>query len=55
MDDKACFFVAYLVDSSLNHATIKGYLSAVRRLQVVAGLGDPFWFLATVGVCFEGG
>ena len=28
--DKACLFVAYLVDSKLKHATIKGYLSAVR-------------------------
>ena len=41
-EDKACFFVAYLVDLKLKHATIKGYLSAVRRLLVVAGMGDPF-------------
>ena len=41
-EDKACLFVAYLVDSKLKHSTIKGYLSAVRRLQVVAGMGDPF-------------
>ena len=34
--------MAYLVDSKLKHSTIKGYLSAVRRLQVVAGIGDPF-------------
>ena len=34
--------MVYLVDSKLKHATIKGYLSAVRRLQVVAGMGDPF-------------
>ena len=41
-EDKACLFVAYLVDSKLNHATIKGYLLAVRMLQVVASWGDPF-------------
>ena len=41
-EDKACLFVAYLVDSKLKHATIKDYLSAMRRLQVVAGMCDPF-------------
>ena len=41
-ENKAYLFVAYLVDSKLKHSTIKGYLSAVRRLQVVAGMGDPF-------------
>ena len=34
--------MAFLVDSKLKHSTIKGYLSAVRRLQVVAGMGDYF-------------
>ena len=33
---------AYLTDIGLKHSSIKGYLSAVRCLQVVAGLGNPF-------------
>lgn len=41
-EDRACLFVAYLTDLGLKHSSIKGYLSAVRRLQVVAGLGNPF-------------
>ena len=42
IEEKACFYVAYLVDSKLKLRMMKGYLSAVRRLQVIAGLGDPF-------------
>ena len=30
------------MEEGLQHMTIKGYLSAVRRLQIVRGLGDPF-------------
>ena len=37
-----CLFVAYLADEGLKHTSIKGYLSAIRRLQIVQGLGDPF-------------
>ena len=41
-EDQLCTFVAYLMDEGLQHTSIKGYLSAVRRLQIVKGLGDPF-------------
>ena len=41
-EHKACLFDAHLVRSGLKPSTIKVYLSAVRRLQVEAGLGDPF-------------
>lgn len=30
------------MEEGLQHASIKGYLSAIRRLQIVKGLGDPF-------------
>ena len=30
------------MDDGLQHSSIKGYLSAIRRLQIVKGLGDPF-------------
>ena len=30
------------MDEGLQHNSIKGYLSAIRRLQIVRGLGDPF-------------
>ena len=32
----------HLMDEGLLHSLIKGYLSVVRRLQIVKGLGDPF-------------
>ena len=41
-EDRACLFVVYLTDIGLKHSSIKGYLPAIRRLQVVAGLGNPF-------------
>ena len=41
-EDQLCTFVAYLMDEGLQHNSIKGYLSAIRRLQIVRGLGDPF-------------
>lgn len=31
-----------LVEDGLQHSSIKGYLSTIRRLQIVKGLGDPF-------------
>lgn len=34
--------MVFLDDSHLQHSTIKGYLSALRRLQIVFGMGDPF-------------
>lgn len=37
-----CTFVAYLMDEGLQYTLIKGYLSAIRRLQIVQGPGDPF-------------
>ena len=42
IEDQLCTFVAHLMDDGLQHSSIKGYLSAVRRLQIVNGLGDPF-------------
>ena len=37
-----CKFVSYLADESLQHRTIKTYLSGLRFCQIKAGLGDPF-------------
>lgn len=42
MEHHLCRYVAFLADSGLKHASIKGYLSALRRMQIVAGAGDPF-------------
>ena len=41
-EDQLCTSVAYLMDEGLQHNSIKGYLSVIRRLQIVRGLGDPF-------------
>ena len=41
-EDQLCTFVAHLMDDGLQHSSIKGYLSAIRRLQIVKGMGDPF-------------
>ena len=41
-EEQLCLFVAHLAEDGLKHATVKGYLSAIRRLQVVGGMGDPF-------------
>ena len=35
-------FVVFLDDSHLQHSTIKRHLSALRRFQIVQGIGDPF-------------
>jgi len=37
-----CMFVAHLANEGLSHQTIKLYLSAIRHLHIVSGLGDPF-------------
>ena len=37
-----CLYVAHLADEGLKHSSIKGYLSAIRKMQVVSGMGDPF-------------
>lgn len=37
-----CRYVAHLAEGKLKHTTIKGYLSALRRMQIVGGAGDPF-------------
>ena len=41
-EDQLCTFMAHLMDEGLQHSSIKGYLSAIRRMQIVKGLGDPF-------------
>lgn len=41
-EQQLCRFVVFLDDSHLQHSTIKGYLSALRRFQIVQGMGDPF-------------
>lgn len=41
-EHQLCLYVAHLAGGGLQHSSIKGYLSAVRRLQVVCGMGDPF-------------
>ena len=41
-EGQLCLFVAHLANEGLKHSSIKGYLSAIRRLQIVGSLGDPF-------------
>ena len=41
-ENQMCLFVVHLADEGLQHSSIKGYLSAVRRMQIVFGMGDPF-------------
>ena len=41
-EDQLCTYVTHLMDEGLQHSTIKGCLSAIRRLQILKGLGDPF-------------
>ena len=40
-EDQLCTFVAHLTEG-LQALFIKGYLSAIRRMQIVQGMGDPF-------------
>ena len=37
-----CLFLSYLADQSLQHRTIKTYMSGLRFYQIRAGYGDPF-------------
>ena len=41
-EDQLCMFVAHLMDEGLQQSSIKGYLSAICRMQIVKGMGDPF-------------
>ena len=41
-EDILCRFVAWMFVHDLSHQTMKLYLSAVRHLQIMSGLGDPF-------------
>ncbi len=41
-EDQLCTFAAHVMEEGLQHSSIKGYFSAIRRLQIVKGLGDPF-------------
>ena len=36
-----CRFVSFLAMQNISHSSIKGYLSAIRRLQIAQGLPDP--------------
>ena len=50
-----CKFVPYLADESLQHRTMKTYLSGLRFVQIKAGLGDPFQSqMPRLDLCFEG-
>ena len=40
-ETQLCYFIAYLGDQGLMSSSIKGYLSAIRQLQIRAGLPDP--------------
>ena len=41
-ENQLCLFVSFLAMEKLKHRSIKTYLSAVRHLQIGAGLPDPF-------------
>ena len=41
-EDILCRFIAWMFAHDLSHQTMKSYLSAVRHLQIMSGLGDPF-------------
>ena len=41
-EEGLCKFVAKLAEEGLKHRTIKAYLSGVRHLHIMEGLGDPF-------------
>ena len=40
--DILCYYVAFLGREGLAHSTIKGYLSALRNLQITYGFPSPF-------------
>ena len=53
-EDQLCTCVAHLVDEGLQYSSVKGYLSANRRLQIVQGMRDPFvssWPLLEYALC----
>ena len=41
-DSVLCMFVAFLALQGVKHQTSKSYMSALRHMQIEAGLGDPF-------------
>ena len=41
-ENQLCSFVTFLATEKLKHRSIKTYLSAIRYLQISAGLEDPF-------------
>ena len=45
-EDLLCSFVAVLADQGLRHRSVKVYLSALRFMQIQAGLKDPFAHVA---------
>ena len=40
-ETQLCYFITYLGDQGLMSSSIKGYLSAIRQLQIRVGLPDP--------------
>ena len=40
-ETQLCYFIVYLGDQGLMSSSMKGYLSAIRQLQIRAGLPDP--------------
>ena len=40
-ETQLCYFIVYLGDQGLMSSSIKGYLSAIRQLQIRVGLPDP--------------
>ena len=42
LEEGLCKFVAKLAEEGLKHRTIKSYLSEVRHIHIMEGLGDPF-------------
>ena len=41
LERQLCQFAVHLAQDNVSHATIKGYLSAFRHLQISQGLPDP--------------
>lgn len=41
-ESRRCSYVSFLANEGLKHRSIKSYLSAIRHLQIVEGLGDRF-------------
>ena len=47
-EDGLLHVIAFVASQGLRHTTIKGYLSAIRHLQVCSGSGDP-----GMGACLD--